>query len=369
MGKKIIASVISDLVTDQRVLKECLTFHKQGYEVLLIGRQSQNSLKVDNMPFRCIRLRDPFKRGLMMYAFFNIQLFFHLVFRHADILWSNDLDTLLPNYVVSKLQRIKLVYDSHEYFLLTVAKKASRIVFSCIEKFVFPRLKNVITVNDSIKKVYQEQYGVPVCVIRNVPFKENIYNDVTIRADHAGKKILLMQGIGLNEHRGCEQAVETMQFLDDSFILYFIGSGTMLNKLKALVQGLGLTTKVFFLGILSYNEMMAYTKQAFLGLIFEDIYYNDEHKFSLPNKFFDYIKAGLPVLTTRAVEIEIIVEHYNIGDFIENLIPENIASSIKKIERNQMEYIKWKQNLPLAASELNWELEELKIIDFLNHLK
>src|SRR5688500_17764194 len=127
LNKKIIVSVISDLVTDQRVQKECNTFYKAGYEVLLIGRKSKNSFGLNELPYKVIRFYNLFRRGPLMYLVFNTQLFFFLLFRKkADILWANDLDTLLPNFIIARLKKIKLVYDSHEYFTLSVYKKTSR---------------------------------------------------------------------------------------------------------------------------------------------------------------------------------------------------------------------------------------------------
>src|ERR1019366_3449505 len=116
----------------------------------------------------------------------------------------------------------------------------------------------------------------------------------------ADKKILIMQGIGLNENRGAEEAVLTMQFLPDDFNLYFIGSGTVLDKLKQMVRDLNLSGKVTFINVLPYSEMMEYTRKSFLGLIFERIEATDHHRFALPNKFFDYINAGIPVLSSKA---------------------------------------------------------------------
>lgn len=364
MKKKIIVSVISDLVTDQRVQKECNTFYTMGYEVLLVGRKSENIFGLNKLPYKVTRLHNLFKKGPLMYLMFNTQLLFFLLFKKADILWANDLDTLLPNFIIARLKKIKLVYDSHEYFTLSVYKLTSRKIWARLESWIFPQLKNVITVNNSIKNVYEKKYNVPLTVIRNVPYK--IVNNPSVIVDlPKNKKILIMQGIGLNENRGAEEAVLMMPFLGDDFILYFIGRGTLLHKLRAMVSDLKLTEKVIFIDTLPYNDMMAYTRQCFLGLIFERIDFNDEHMFSLPNKFFDYLKAGIPVLSSKAVEIKNIIEKYNVGDFIENFDPAGIAKKVMQIADDTGAYQQWKQNTTAAASELCWENEEIKLKDFM----
>lgn len=368
MSKRIIVSVISDLVTDQRVQKECSTLHKIGYDVLLIGRKSERSFLLKDLPYRIIRFHNHFKRGILMYLVFNAQLFFYLLFKGADILWSNDLDTLLPNFVISRVKNCKLVYDSHEYFTESVYKKSSKRVWEMLEKKLFPRLKNVITVNDSIKNVYEDKYKVPVTVIRNVPYKyvkDNINGKPFFPAN---KKILVMQGMGLNENRGAEESVLMMQYLPENFMLYFIGSGTIIGKLKQMVNDLKLESQIIFIDVLPYQQMMEYTRQCFLGLIFEKINFTEEHLFALPNKFFDYIHAGIPVLSSEAVEIKLIIEKYKVGDFILSFDPEEIAEKIINISEDQKTYILWKQNTILASVELNWENEEKVLIRFMEYL-
>lgn len=368
LNKKIVVSVISDVVTDQRVQKECNTFYKMGYDVLVIGRKSKNTFMLDELPYRVIRFHNLFSRGPLMYLVFNLQLFFYLLFKKADIFWANDLDTLLPNFIIARLKKTKLVYDSHEYFTLSVYKKTSRKLWERLEAFLFSRLKNVVTVNDSIKNVYEKKYKVPVTVIRNVPYRSAITLDSPKVLLPDSKKILVMQGIGLNENRGAEEAVLMMQFLPDDFNLYFIGSGTILNKLKKLVKDLQLEQKIIFIDVLPYDRMMEYTRQCFLGLIFEKIHFNDEHMFSLPNKFFDYMKAGIPVLSSKAVEIKAIIENYKTGDFIDNFDPKQIAKKIIHISNNPEIYNFWKQNTSAAANELCWDNEEIKLINFMEHL-
>ncbi|MEO9146261.1 MAG: glycosyltransferase [Ginsengibacter sp.] len=369
MSKRIIVSVTSDLVTDQRVQKECNTLHKMGYEVLVLGRKSKRGFLLNDLAYRTVRFNVPFRRGPLMYLTFNAQLFFYLLFNKADILWSNDLDTLLPNFLVSRMRGCKLVYDSHEYFTESVYKLSSRKVWEMVEKWIFPGLRNVITVNDSIKKVYEKKYRVPVTVIRNVPYKYMGDDITTTSLFPAGKKILLIQGMGINENRGAEEAVLMMPYLPDNFNLYFIGSGTVLPRLKQMVNDLKLESNIIFIDAMPYLQMMDYTRQSFLGLIFEKIDTTDEHLFSLPNKFFDYIHAGIPVLSSRAVEIQSIILQYGIGDLIDNFDPKEIAQKIIDISKNEERYRVWKHNTIKASEELNWENEEKTLIDFMHHLR
>jgi glycosyltransferase involved in cell wall biosynthesis len=368
LGKRIIVSVISDLVTDQRVQKECNTFLKLGYEILLIGRKSKNDFGLNELPYKVVRLKNFFKGGPQMYLMFNTQLLFYLLFKRADILWANDLDTLLPNFLIARLKKIKLVYDSHEYFTMSVYKRTSRKIWQRLENFLFPKLKNVITVNDSIKKMYEEKYKVPITVIRNVPYKNDLKSLGKIDIAEE-KKILIIQGAGINENRGAEEAVEMMQFLPDEFLLLFVGGGTVIEKLKRMVNELKLENKVMFIGVLPYHQMMNYTRQSYLGLIFEKVDFTDEHNFALPNRFFDYVKAGIPVLSTKAIEIKALIEKYNIGTFVDNLNPAHLAEKIMQISEDASSYNCWKSNTAKAASDLCWENEEKKLIEFMNNIR
>jgi len=152
--KRILISVTNDLTTDQRVEKTCEALSEIGYDVLLVGRKLKKSLPIQRN-YMTIRFRLLFNVGFLFYAEFNIRLFIFLLFTKKDLLFSNDVDTLLPNYIISKLQNKKLVFDSHELFSEIpelVHKKRVKNVWLFLEKTIIPKLQTVITVSDSIKK-------------------------------------------------------------------------------------------------------------------------------------------------------------------------------------------------------------------------
>ena len=109
-------SVTNCICHDQRVLKIAETVSSLDCEITIIGRKSGDCCDTDKIPFNTKRFKMFFKRGFFFYKCFNIRLFLYLLFHKYDLLVSNDLDTLLPNFLVSRLKHLPLIYDSHEYF-------------------------------------------------------------------------------------------------------------------------------------------------------------------------------------------------------------------------------------------------------------
>lgn len=359
-------SVSNDLVTDQRVAKVCTTLYHRGYKVCLIGRQLPSSLPLIEQPYKQIRLRLFFLKGPLFYACLNLRLFFYLLFKKTDILHANDLDTLLANYLVSIIRNKPLVYDSHEYFT-GVPELAhnhfARRSWKAIEKWILPRLKYCITVNQSIANLYLQEYGVQFHVLRNMPMRWQ-ETPLPSRADlglPVDRTLILLQGNGINIHRGAEELTEAMQFIDEQFLLLIIGNGDVLPKLKTMVSSLALDNKVWIMDRMPYERLKNYTACSDLGVTL-DKDNNLNYRFSLPNKIFDYLQAGIPVLSSRLPELEHIVKNYKVGWLLDEVTPTGIAQKIHSIFTNSVEYEQCRLHAKEAGKSLIWE-EEKVILD------
>ena len=300
--KRIIVSVTNDLVTDQRVHKSCTTLFNNGYTILLIGRKLKNSLPIIR-DYKTLRIKLLFNKGALFYAEYNLRLFFILLFSKKDILLANDLDTLLPNFLVSKILKKKLVFDSHELFTEVpelINRPFQQNFWLKIEQFILPKLTYSYTVCHSIAVHYNLKYNTKFHVVRNVPFKIKKLEKGILPFNSKNKKIILYQG-AINKGRGLELMIEAMTFLDNAIFL-IIGSGDIEKNIHNLVKELNLEEKVTFIERIPPIELQKLTPLADLGLsIEENLGLN--YKYALPNKLFDYIQAKIPVLVSNLDEI------------------------------------------------------------------
>jgi glycosyltransferase involved in cell wall biosynthesis len=364
--KKAVVSVINDLSTDQRVHKVCTSLHAMGFKVTLVGRRQRASLPLDARRYRTRRMSLYFEQGPLFYFFFQLRLFFLLLFQKQDLLVANDLDTLLPNYLVAKLKRIPVVYDTHELFCEVPELQQhprKKKIWKRLERFLFPKLKYVFTVNDSIARIYSEEYSVPVKVVRNMPRKDFSGTGIfkTRKELHLpeDKKIVLLQGAGINIDRGAEEAVQAMQYIDNALLL-IIGSGDVIATLKQMTMQYNLSEKVRFISKLPFKELQSYTHLADMGLTL-DKDTNVNYRYSLPNKLFDYIHAGVPVFASNLIEVRQIVEQYNVGCITPDSDPKVMAKLLNECLKDDTRLNIWKENCRIAATTLCWEEEEEKL--------
>ncbi|OFX83312.1 MAG: hypothetical protein A2W99_12120 [Bacteroidetes bacterium GWF2_33_16] len=354
--KQIYLAVTNDLVTDNRVHKIASTLLKSGAKVTLIGRIRYDNTPLTERQYATIRFNLIFKKGFLFYKFFNIRLFFFLLFHRFDIVVANDLDTLPGCFLASFIKRKKLVYDSHEYFTEVpelVNRNFPKYVWQIIESALVPRIKYSYTVSDSIAITYQGKYGITMKVVRNVPYC--VGNIITSKTKTESRKIIIYQG-SINLGRGLEQMIDAMEYIDNA-LFRIIGDGDIIDDLKQRIAQKGLENKIELIGRMPFENLFEETNQADLGIALEEnIGLN--YYYALPNKLFDYIQARVPVLVSPFPEMQKIVRKYDIGTVYNHQDSQSLAKKINELFEFKNRYQKWKENTDKAALDLCWENEE-----------
>lgn len=358
-----IVCVSNDLSNDRRVDNTCTVLTELGFEVLLVGRHRKSSKPLPPRDYRTRRMRLLFEKSFWFYAEFNVRLFFFLLMRRARLIVANDLDTLWPSWCIARLKGCHLVYDTHEFFTGVpelVERPRVRRVWERIEARIFPRLQHIITVNNSIAALYQQLYGKQLHVIRNVPpLRNNLADAISVHGlVPPGKKVILLQGAWINRDRGGEEAVAAMEWVENA-VLLVIGGGDVIDDLRQKAQQPGILGKVVFKDRLPFSELCVYTALADVGLSL-DKDTNINYRYSLPNKLFDYIHAGVPVLASPLVEVAAIVTTYQVGELIPSHEPRAIAETLNRMLNDPEKRAYYRTRCLEARLQLCWD-EEKKI--------
>jgi glycosyltransferase involved in cell wall biosynthesis len=337
-----------------------------GCDITIIGRRRGTCCNNQIVPYRIKRFRMLFKKGFLFYKFFNLRLFFYLILNKSDVLVANDLDTLLPNFLVSRIKKLPLVYDSHEYFTGVPELQSRpfvRWVWKSIESRIFPKLQYVVTVSDSIAELYEREYKLKPVVVRNcshIPKHLESFSrkDLDVPEDHL---MVILQGTGINVDRGGEELIEAVSMTGNVSLLV-VGTGDAIEKMKAMSQNIYPVGRVRFIPVVPWELMIKYTRAADVGVTL-DKDTNINYRFSLPNKLFDYIAAGIPVIASDLKEVEKIIVENHCGIIISSVTPENISQAFTRLHNNRPELDAMKRNAKNASAYLNWENESKLVIE------
>lgn len=300
---RIAVLVSNDLTYDQRVRKTCATLQQAGYDPVLVGRRmSRSEARTIQRPYETLRLDLLARRGPVFYASLQWALARTLMQLHREAplsaVWANDLDTLWPAVRFAQRFGVDVAYDSHEWFTEAEGLKGKplrRAVWRGLERRCFRRIDRMLTVNASIAEAYRKD-GLVVEVVPNVPERAPKAEpaDRVRLGWPTDRKVLLMQGAFMDRDRGALDAVRAMVHLPEQH-LALIGAGPEHALASALAERLGVSERVHVHDRMPFDELRRCTAAADVGLSLDRPTVLN-FQYSLPNKLFDYLHAGVPVV-------------------------------------------------------------------------
>ena len=341
MRKTVALLVLNPFTNDSRVLKEALSLKHAGYEPFIVALHEQSLAEQDTVhgiPVRRIRLLSrgwPKVLPVQVFKYFEWLWRAFLLSRKADIVHCNDLPTL-PAGAVARLlshKRTRVVYDAHEFEINDVANEPRwKIrIKSVMERFWIRHADATMTVSESIADEYVRMYGIPkpALVLNCPPFAPLPEADIfrsTLGIPHSAI-IFLYQG-GLAAGRGIEPIMDAFKGLpDNERVVVFMGYGPMESAIK---QAAAEHPNIYYHPAVSPDVLPAYTASADVGLcLIENLCLS--YFYCLPNKLFEYLMAGLPVMVSDLQELRRFVQNHPVGPIVPGTDDESIRRAVAQL--------------------------------------
>ncbi len=363
----------TDINADSRIIKEMKSLSKEEhYNIYGVGVNFEKGtvredLKKFNIKTKSLKI---FTKNLkilprqirhpLVFMELFIKVLFYINKKNLKVVHCHDTLVLPIGYFIKRIKKCKLFYDAHE---LESNKNGQTKFMSWgtlfIEKKIWKSIDLLISVSDAIIKWYEKNLGtIENVLILNSP-EINVNNENNYKKNYFHKKfkikhdklIFLYLGF-LTKGRGIEKILNVFKSQDVNSHVVFVGYG----PLKKVINDYERKNKnIHFHSAVLHNEVVNLTKNADIGLcLIEKISLSDY--LCLPNKFFEYIYAGIPVLASNFPELSRYVRKYKVG-FCSNLSSEEIKKAISKIEKSPVEKLK------LNFNELSWDTQGKKLTE------
>jgi glycosyltransferase involved in cell wall biosynthesis len=288
-----------------------------------------------------------------------------------DAIHAHDAAMLVPGIIGARLIGAKLVYDSHELATSVPYRERGWAWFvGAIERIVVRRCAAVITVSDGIAARLRGRYGLPQTplVLRNVSALEvGDRGGLRIRLGAASDAPIILHQGAAAPGRGCEVLVDAVAQVDGVHLV-FLGDPEpgYERALLARIDARNLGDRVSLLPSVPLDQLLAYTAEADVGVsLLQDTC--DNHRLALPNKLFEYIAAGVPVVASALPETEGLVNHYGIGWCAKPDDASAVARALREAVARRRDPA-LHQRLLDAASELRWRHERERLISLYDAL-
>jgi glycosyltransferase involved in cell wall biosynthesis len=287
-----------------------------------------------------------------------------------EVFHAHDLNTLPVASALATRTGAPLIYDAHELYpdISTLSRLESR-VWRLIERRLIGTADEVLTVCESISEVFSQRYSIsPPTVLLNAPRPRGLEpsadnDDRELFRElglDAALPVVLYQG-GFSPHRGLRTLVLSMHELTDG-ILVLMGWGSLEAELRSLVDRSGLEQRVLIAPPVPQSEVLTYCRQATVGVIpYEPRGLNN--LFSTPNKLFDFMMAGVPVVGTSLPEMDRFILGCDIGVTVPPSDPAQLGTALRELIADPQRRHRMSENARAASRRFSWDVESAKLVD------
>lgn len=366
---------------DYRVMRDATALVEAGFEVSIVDIIDERARPVEeNIVSVCMKhvlmpslfIPTRFKPWfLVKSAQMIIRSAIRLIHTSADIYHAHNVKALPACYIAARWRRKPLIFDSPEIPLddpnITRWRRLSALATHVLARML-PRCAAVITASPLYAQEIRNQYHYPeVTLVRNlptyraVPKSDRLQQYLGLSPD---VRIALYQG-NLQPNRSLDQLVHAAPFLESNVVIVMMGRAMETNRvqLEDLIASKGVADRVKIIPPAPYEELLDWTASADIGLTIFQPGYTRSIRYCLPNKLFEYLMAGLPVLSSQLDAIAEVIKTYGVGQIIPSLAPSDIGAAINAMLADTAALAHMHRNaLEAARQEFHWENDSQKLI-------
>lgn len=354
----ILIIALNKIEFDARLSNFINTFLKNDFKIATITLDAKYFDHPKLLSYK-ITLSERLKTYQKTYYFYKLGLK-HLDWICPKVIICSDIYSLPLGVKFRKRYKAKLIYDSREIYSSLASLSSKPLKQSLLYLFEknFVRKVDTIVVTGDLDKDYLSGMfsNKEFFVVYNYPKKveELLAVDLRMLLGLPPQTILSIYQGALLAGRGIEIAIQSLLF-NNNLHLVIAGEGPLELKLKNLANSLNVVNQVHFLGAIPYNELLRFTKSCDIGLcLIQPVSFS--YQLALPNKLFEYIQSGIPVLATNLPAIQKVFSDYTIGELVSSeTTPEELAKKILFIANNKDKY---KHALKIASETFVWENQE-----------
>ena len=370
--------VDKDVTHDARVLKEATSLATQGWRVVVIGmsrsgrepaaEQEINGFILNHIIARWFRQSLGGKSGHLLRTLEGyLKAAVRLRQINARVYHAHDF-TGLVIVAMAGIWRRPVVYDSHEIYFERPMRTVSRllsVVLRPLERVLARRAIRMIATTEARAQYFVKALGVSLPVI--------IRNAFDLKAEAGPPTKFALESQFLVAHSGwlmhgrhLLELVQALTYLPENVSLVLVGDGWLHDQLESKARELGVNDRLEIVGEVLPQQMVSTLAQATVAAVLINAD-SISYRLSLPNKFFEAVAAGLPIIASPIPEVKRMIEKYDIGAFCDPNDPQSIAQAIMSIlESGVIERLR--ANVLHARTELNWQAEEQKLVAMYNEI-
>jgi glycosyltransferase involved in cell wall biosynthesis len=374
---KVVMLLTNPFEPDVRVHKEAKALVEHGYDVEIIAwdrkreypkKQAFGDIKVAR--FQRISEYGSFLSTSVNLFLYNLYVFFILLRKEFDIVHCNDFDTLMSGIVAAKVKNKKVVYDAHEVYPEAVAAATPSFIVRLLKRidaYLTRRADAVLCVSEYQAKLFRESSPDNVEVVMNcfeiIRVDSEKVMGIRKKFNPDEKKMIVLYIGAFHPQRMLGELTDLFLDIKNDFILVIGGFGTLEEKIRSSVS-----RNIHFLGKVELADTIAYNHAADILVAIYDPK-NRNNRITLPNKLFEAMAAGKPIIVSRGSHTGEIVTREKCGIAVEYGNKEEMLGVLERLKNDKDFYESLSRNgLEAARDRYNWSIMKSRLLNIYRNL-